>query len=89
MALGARPTQILLPLMQQGLRSGLFGLALGFCAFAYAQRWLAGMLYKVAAFDPITFGTATGGVLMLSLAAVWWPALRASGIDPQQVLRHE
>ena len=89
MALGARPTQILLPLMRQGLRSGLFGLILGLSAVAYAQRWWAGMLYEVAAFDPITFGAATFGVLTMSLAAVWWPARRAAGIDPPQVLRHE
>jgi ABC-type antimicrobial peptide transport system permease subunit len=89
MALGARPTQILLPLMRQGLRSGLFGLILGLGAVAYAQQWLAGMLYEVAAFDPITFGAATFGVLMLSSAAVWWPARCAAAIDPQQVLRHE
>ena len=89
MALGARPAQILLPLMRHGMQSGLFGLILGLGAVAYAQQWLAGMLYEVAAFDPITFGAATCGVLMLSLAAVWWPARRAAGIDPQQVLRHE
>jgi predicted permease len=89
MALGARPTQILVPLMRQGLRSGLFGLILGLGAVAYAQQWLAGMLYEIAAFDPITLGAATFGVLMLSSAAVWWPARCAAGIDPQQVLRHE
>jgi len=88
-ALGARPRQILLPLMQQGLRSGLVGLILGLGAVAYAQHWFAGMLYHVAAFDPIAFGGTMSGVLALSLAAVWWPARRAAGIGPQGVLRHE
>jgi predicted permease len=89
MALGARPAQIVLPLMRQGLRSGLFGLILGLGAVAYAQHWLAGMLYEVAPYDPVTFGAATCGVLGMSLAAVWWPARHAAAIDPQQVLRHE
>ena len=75
--------------MQQGLRSGVFGLILGFAAVAYAQRWLAGMLYQVEAFDPVTFVSASVGVLSLLLAAVWWPARRAARIDPQQALRHE
>jgi len=88
-ALGARPTQILLPLMRQGLRSALFGLILGLGAVAYAQNWLAGMLYDVAALDPIAVGGTTLGVLMVSLAAVWWPARRVTGIDAQHVLRHE
>src|SRR6202042_1313215 len=56
MALGARPAQILVPLMRQGVRSGLFGLILGLAAVAGAQHWFAGMLYEVAPYDPITFG---------------------------------
>ena len=82
MALGARPTQILLPLMRQGLRSAFIGLILGVGAVVYAQQWLAGMLYEVAAFDPMTFGAAISGVLMLLLAAVWWPARRAARHRP-------
>ena len=89
MALGARPAQILWPLMRQGLRSGLFGLILGLGAVAYAQHWFAGMLYQVAPYDPVTFGAATCGVLGMSLVAVWWPARHAAAIDPQQALRHE
>jgi putative ABC transport system permease protein len=89
MALGARPAQILLPLMRQGLRSGFFGVILGLCAVAYAQQWFAGMLYEVSAFDSMTFAAATSGVLLMLLAAVWWPARRAAGVDPQQALRHE
>ena len=88
-ALGAHPGQILLPLMRQGACAGLFGLILGLGAVAYAQRWVAGMLYEVAPYDPVTFSAATCGVLGISLAAVWWPARHAAAIDPQQVLRHE
>jgi predicted permease len=89
MALGARPTQILVPLMRRGLMSGLIGLTLGLGVFASAQRWLAGMLYTVPTFDPITLGTVTCGVLAMSLAAVWLPARRAAGSIPQRLLRHE
>ena len=28
-------------------------------------------------------------VLAMLAIAVWWPARRAAGIDPQQALRHE
>ncbi len=89
MALGARPAQILSQFMRQGLRAGIHGLAIGFVAVAYAQKWLAGMLYEVKPFDPLAFASASVGLLSLLLVAVAWPARRASRIDPQQALRHE
>ena len=89
MALGARPAQILSQFMRQGLRSGFLGLGLGFLAVTYAQRWISGMLYQVQAFDPMTLGSASLGILSMLLIAVWWPARRASRIDPHQALRHE
>jgi putative ABC transport system permease protein len=89
MALGARPAQILRHFLQQGLRSGIFGLALGFAGAAFAQKWVSGMLYQVHSFDTVTYA-ASGGILLALLAvAVWWPARRASRIDPNSALRYE
>jgi putative ABC transport system permease protein len=88
-ALGARRSQILSLFMRQGLRSGLLGLTLGLVAISYGQRWFGGMLYQVGAFDRTTLRSAIVGVLTLLLIAIWWPARRAAGIDPQQALRHE
>ena len=88
-ALGARRSQIMSHFMRQGLRSGLFGLIVGVVAVSYAQRWVAGMLYQVGAFDPMTLSSGIVGVLTLLGIAIWWPARRAAGIDPQQALRHE
>jgi ABC-type antimicrobial peptide transport system permease subunit len=36
-----------------------------------------------------TLGSAIVGVLALLVIAVWWPARRAAGTDPQRALRHE
>jgi len=88
MALGAHPAQILSQFMLQGARSGLLGLGLGFAAVLYAQRWVSGMLYQVKAFDIATYCAAILVILSMLLIAVWWPARRASRIDPQQALRH-
>jgi predicted permease len=88
-ALGARRAHILSHFMQQGLRAGVVGLILGLVVVNYAQRWFAGMLYRVKAFDPATLSSAIVGVLAVLAIAVWWPARRAAGIDPQQALRHE
>lgn len=89
MALGARPGQILTQFAGQGLRAGIIGLGCGLAAAAYAQRWVAAMLYQVRPFDPATFVSAAAGVMALLLAAVWWPARRASRIDPQRALHYE
>ena len=89
MALGARPGQILTAFARQGLRAGIVGLGFGILAAALAQYWIATMLYGVRLYDPATFASAAAGVLALLLIAVWWPARRASRIDPQQALHYE
>jgi putative ABC transport system permease protein len=89
MAMGARPRQILVQFAGQGLRAGVVGLGCGLAAAAWSQQWIAAMLYQVRPFDLATFGSAALGVLALLLAAVWWPARRASRTDPQRALHYE
>jgi ABC-type antimicrobial peptide transport system permease subunit len=40
-------------------------------------------------FDPVTYGVAIGGVLLIALTATVLPARRAATVDPMQVLRSE
>jgi putative ABC transport system permease protein len=89
MALGARPGQILGHFLKQGLRSGLAGLAFGFAGAAFARQWIAGMLYQVGSFDPVTYAASAAALLLLLALAVWWPARRASRTDPNTALRYE
>jgi putative ABC transport system permease protein len=89
MALGARPQQIRAQFLRYGLKPGAAGLVLGLGAALFAQRWLTGLLYEVKPFDPLTIAAACGGILFVLVWAVFWPARRASRIDPQSVLRHE
>jgi putative ABC transport system permease protein len=88
-ALGARPAQVLSQFLLQGLRAGVVGLVAGLGAAAYAQKWLASLLYEIKPFDAATFGVTSVGLLLLLTFAVWWPARRASRIDPQVALRYE
>ena len=89
MALGARRPQIVLHFMREGMYSGTIGLALGLVAAAWAQKWLSGMLYQVKPSDMGSFAVTAGGILAILSIALWWPARRASHIDPHEALRHE
>ncbi len=89
MALGARPAQIRRLFVRQGLRAGIAGLAIGLVGALFAQKWFAAMLYSVRAFDLATCAATAAGILALLIAAVWWPAHRASRVDPTTALRYE
>jgi putative ABC transport system permease protein len=89
MALGARRPQIVLHFMREGLYSGAIGILLGLVAAPWAQKWLSGMLYQVKPSDAGSFGAAAAGILAILSIALWWPARRASQIDPHEALRHE
>jgi len=89
MALGARPAQILHQFLGQGLRAAGFGLLLGAGATLYLQKWIVSLLYHVQAFDWTTLAGSVAAILVILLLAVWWPARRASRIDPQTALRYE
>jgi putative ABC transport system permease protein len=52
-------------------------------------RFLASLLYGVAATDPFTFVIVTGLVLLIATAATAFPAWRAARIDPVKSLRVE
>jgi len=52
-------------------------------------RLTPGSLYGVRSYDPVTYAviaTLLGGV---ALAASYFPALRATRVDPVMALRHE
>jgi len=89
LALGARPGQVLAPVVAQGLRLTTIGLALGLTAALAVSRLLTGLLFGIKASDPLTF-LAVGLLLMLvSLAASYVPARRATRVDPMVTLRYE
>lgn len=89
MAIGAEPRRILAEFLRRGAILGVVGLALGLLAAAFTQQFLRGLLYEVQPLDPVTFLGASALVLAALAVAGWWPALRASQIDPRDALRHE
>jgi predicted permease len=89
LALGARPDEIRWMVLREGAWLGLAGIALGAPAALAASRALTGLLYGIEPTDATSFVLASVGLLLVSLAASYVPALRASRVDPLLALRSE
>ena len=86
-ALGARPPDLMAMVLRQGLALSLIATAIGLVAALLATRFMASLLYQVAPRDPWTFAGVAALLTIVSLAATWIPARRATRIDPSTVLR--
>ena len=89
MALGASATSLQRRIMVQTLRLASIGLLIGLGASLIMTRSLRALLFGVDAHDPASFiGTV---IVLVAVAAVagYFPARRASHIDPINALRAE
>jgi putative ABC transport system permease protein len=89
MALGATPGDVLRLVLGRGLALALAGVLGGIVAAYLLAKGMAGLLYGIGAFDPVTFLTAPLLLLAVAAAANLAPALRAARTDPMTALRHE
>ena len=87
MALGAGTSNLLCLVLSRGLALTGAGLLLGAATALLLTRLLGNLLYKVSPRDPLAFGTAFAVMGVVSLAASFLPAWRATRTDPAQVLR--
>jgi putative ABC transport system permease protein len=88
-ALGAKPNQVLLPVLREGLVLGIAGIALGLIAAIAATRLLASVLFGIEPTDPITFGSVATLLLLVSAIASYIPSRRALRVDPTTALKAE
>ena len=89
MALGASQREVMQLVIGQTLRLLVIGLVGGMLAAMLTTRALAGFLYGVGSYDPLTFvliAILLGGV---AVCAGYIPARRATMVDPMVVLRDE
>lgn len=87
MALGAGASNLLKLVLSRGLALTAGGVALGAAVALALTRLLGSLLYKVSPRDPLAFGSAFLVMTIVSLAASFLPAWRASRIDPARTLR--
>ena len=87
LALGASASDLLRLVMARGLALTVGGVLLGAAAALETTRLLGDLLFQVSPHDPLTFITAFGVMTIVSLAACFVPAWRASRTDPLLALR--
>ena len=89
MALGARPSDIIRDVVRRGVTLAGIGLAAGVAAALALSRLLSSLLFHVQPNDAATYAAVSVLLLVLTAAASWLPARRATRIDPTRALRTE
>jgi predicted permease len=89
MALGARRGDVVGMIVRESLAAVIAGTAIGLAVAFALTRFVEGMLFGVAARDPLSYLLAAGVMLAVALAAAVLPARRASLIEPTTALRYE
>ena len=87
MALGAERESVTRLFIGHGLALAAAGVGVGLVAAAAAMRLLATLLFGVEPVDPLTYGVAALGLAAATVTASYFPARRATQVDPASALR--
>ena len=87
MALGASPAGVRARVVGRTLALAAAGIAAGRAGALALSRLLTSLLYGVSPFDPLTFAVTVVVLLALAVLAGYFPARRASLVDPIAALR--
>ena len=89
MALGATPAEVLRWVVAQGLRLACAGVLIGVFTGLVLMRYVASLLFGVSTHDPQTFAAVAMVLGLVALLACYFPARRATKINPVVALRNE
>jgi ABC-type antimicrobial peptide transport system permease subunit len=89
MALGAERRNVVGMVLRESAVLVAIGIGIGWIAALAAGRLVTTMLFGIAPTDAVTIASATGTMLLVSMAAAYLPARRASRVDPATALHHE
>jgi len=88
-ALGAQSNSVLWMVLKESLVLLAIGVALGIPATLAATRTIQSQLFGLSPTDPLTFIAAALTISLVTLIAAWFPAHRATKVDPIIALRYE
>jgi predicted permease len=89
MALGAQNRQVLWMVLKESLFLLGAGIILGVPATIAATRLVGAQLFGLSSSDPLTFATAILAISSVTILAAYFPARRATRVDPMVALRDE
>jgi predicted permease len=89
MALGAESADVVRMVLWMGLKLLGLGVGVGLLASFAVTRVIANLLWEVSPRDPVTLVAAVVVVALAGLAACYFPARRATKVDPLVALRVE
>ncbi|HSF23109.1 MAG TPA: FtsX-like permease family protein, partial [Blastocatellia bacterium] len=89
MAIGAQPSQILNMIVAQGMLLAAIGGAIGIVAALFLSRIVEMLLFSVSGRDPMTFVVLPIVLVLVALVSSYFPARRATRVDPMIALRAE
>jgi hypothetical protein len=88
-ALGATSADLVKLVAGQALRFAIPGCLIGMLAAAAVGPTIRSLLFGITPTDPFTLAMATVLLLLVVLVAAFFPARRASAVDPSALLRSE
>ncbi|MGB8835501.1 MAG: FtsX-like permease family protein, partial [Candidatus Acidiferrales bacterium] len=89
MALGAQGNDVLREALWGGMKLALTGLAIGMIAALALTRLMTSLLFDVRPVDLPTYAAVAVLLSCVALAACYFPARRATKVDPLVALRYE
>ena len=89
MALGAQAPQVLWLILRRSIVQMAIGLTIGIGGALGVGKLLESVLVQTATRDPVTLMSIVALLVVVSIAACFWPARRATRLDPVSALRYE
>jgi ABC-type antimicrobial peptide transport system permease subunit len=89
MAMGAAQASILRMILRQGVWIISAGLVSGIALALAISRLVSGFIAGVSPYDPLTYVSVTALLSVVALLACYFPARRATRVDPVVALRYE
>lgn len=89
MALGAQIRDVIRLIIVDGMIPTLIGVVIGTAGALALGKVLASIIYGVSSRDAATFVSVSALLILIALAAIAFPAYRATQVQPVRILREE